>query len=103
MENEYIIPANYTDAGKLLGVFEIRSAAEAILLCVPLALILLKLSPFGLTGTVVLVSAPCFTLGGFALTGIQDRSLLEFLRIFLLFRKRRRILTYRGTKWILRN
>ena len=45
MENEYIIPANYTDAGKLLGAFEIRSAAEAILLCVPLALILLKLSP----------------------------------------------------------
>ena len=103
MENEYIIPANYTDAGKLLGAFEIRSAAEAILLCVPLALILLKLSPFGLTGTVVLVSAPCFALGGFALTGIQDRSLLEFLRIFLLFRKKRRILTYRGTKWILRN
>ena len=55
MENEYIIPANYTDAGKLLGAFEIRSAAEAVLLCVPLALILLKLSPFGLTGTVVLV------------------------------------------------
>ena len=60
MENEYIIPANYTDAGKLLGAFEIRRAAEAILLCVPLALILLKLSPFGLTGTVVLVSAPLF-------------------------------------------
>ena len=37
MENEYIIPANYTDAGKLLGAFEIRSAAEAVLLCVPLA------------------------------------------------------------------
>ena len=89
MENEYIIPANYTD--------------EAILLCVPLALILLKLSPFGLTGTVILVSAPCFALGGFALTGIQDRSLLDFLRIYISFRKRRRILTYRGTKWISRN
>ena len=100
MENEYIIPANYTDAGKLLGAFEIRSAAEAVLLRF---LVLLKLSPFGLTGTVILVSATCFTLGGFALTGIQDRSLLEFLRIYISFRKRRRILTYRGTKWISRN
>ena len=103
MENEYIIPANYTDAGKLFGAFEIRRAAEAILLCIPLALILLKLSPFGLTGTVVFASAPCFTLGGFALTGIQDRSLLEFLRIYISFRKKKRKLTYRGTKWISRN
>ena len=103
MENEYIIPANYTDAGKLLGTFEIRNVIETLILCLPIGLALLKLSPFGLTGTVVLVSAPCFTLGGFALTGIQDRSLLEFLRIYISFRKRRRILTYRGTKWILRN
>ena len=52
MENEYIIPANYTDAGKLLGAFEIRNVIEALILCLPIGLALLKLSPFGLTGTV---------------------------------------------------
>ena len=35
MENEYIIPANYTDAGKLLGAFEIRRNSSNDLSCIP--------------------------------------------------------------------
>ena len=31
------IPVNFTDAGRLFGVFEIRNAVEAIALCVPTA------------------------------------------------------------------
>lgn len=99
MENEYVIPTNYTDAGKVLGTFEIRNVIEAFLLCIPLALFLLKISPFGLTGTVILVSVPCFTIGGFAIVGIEDNSFFTFIRIFNSFKKNRRILTYRGSKW----
>ena len=29
----YHIPVNFTDAGRLFGMFEIRNAMEAILLC----------------------------------------------------------------------
>ena len=36
MESEtYYIPANYTDAGKLFGLFEIRNAIEAVLVGLP--------------------------------------------------------------------
>ena len=31
----YYIPANYTDAGKLFGLFEIRNAIEAVLVGLP--------------------------------------------------------------------
>ena len=30
----YHIPVNFTDAGKLFGVFEIRNAVETVLLCI---------------------------------------------------------------------
>ena len=32
----YHIPVNFTDAGKLFGVFEIRNAVETVLLCIPI-------------------------------------------------------------------
>ena len=36
MESEtYYIPANYTDAGKLFGLFEIHNAIEAVLVGLP--------------------------------------------------------------------
>ena len=36
MYQEYYIPANFTDAGRLFGLFEIRNALEAAVLSVPL-------------------------------------------------------------------
>ena len=36
MDSEtYYIPVNYTDAGKLFGLFEIRNAIEAVVLGLP--------------------------------------------------------------------
>ncbi|MFQ7748656.1 MAG: hypothetical protein ACLRJV_15960 [Eubacteriales bacterium] len=36
MDSEtYYIPVNYTDAGKLFGLFEIRNAIESVLACGP--------------------------------------------------------------------
>ena len=94
------IPTNFTDAGKLLGMFETRNAVECILLCVPLALAAISLSPFGLTGTIVMALCVLIPTGGFALIGVQDHSLFTFLRIYRLFRKSKGIRTYRGITWI---
>lgn len=102
MEPTVFIPTNYTDAGKLLGLFEIRNVIECLILCVPLALLTVWLSPFGLTGTIILVTVPVIAVGGFALIGVQDLSLFTFLRIYIRYRKNKRILTYRGTQWIKR-
>lgn len=102
MEPTVFIPTNYTDAGKLLGLFEIWNVIECLILCVPLALLAVWLSPFGLTGTIILVTVPVIAVGGFALIGVQDLSLFTFLRIYTRYRKNKRILTYRGTQWIKR-
>ncbi len=99
MENEYVIPTNFTDAGKLFGMFEIRNVIEALILCIPITLLCLALSPFGLTGTIILVMIPVVVAGGFAIVGIQDYSLFTFIRIVRTFKKNKRILSYRGNKW----
>ena len=39
-------------------------------------------------------------IGGFSLIGIHDYSLLTFIRLYIRWRKSRRILVYRGIKWI---
>ena len=100
IEPTVFIPTNYTDAGKLFGMFEIRNVIECVILCIPLTFLSMVLSPFGLTGTIVLVSVFDITVGGFAMIGIQDYSLFTFWRIHKHFKKNKRIITYRGTKWI---
>lgn len=44
----YHIPVNFTDAGKLFGVFEIRNAVETVLLCIPILFLCLALLPLTL-------------------------------------------------------
>lgn len=100
MEPTVFIPTNYTDAGKLLGMFEIRNVIEAAILCIPLVLLAIMLSPFGLTGTIILITVTVVIVGGFALIGVQDYSLFTFFRIYSRYRKNKRLITYRGTKWI---
>lgn len=101
MDNTIIyIPNNYTEAGRIFGMFEMRNAAEALLLCIPLVLLTILLSPFGLTGTLIIATVLVVSVGGFALIGIHDYSLITFFRLHRRWRKNRRILTYRGTKWI---
>lgn len=94
------IPNNYTDAGKILGMFEIRNVAEALILCIPLILLTVLASPFGLTGTLITATALTVSVGGFALIGVHDYSLITFARLHRRWRKNRRILTYRGSQWI---
>lgn len=100
MDSIVYIPNNFTDAGKLLGLFEIRNVAECAILCLPIALLAFLLSPFGLTATIIICVVLMIPLGGFALMGVHDYSLFTFARLYRRWRKNRRILIYRGSQWV---
>ena len=89
-----VIPVNFTDAGRLFGLFEIRNAVEAVFICV--AALLMRILPFGLLWRIGIVSAVTVIAGGFALIGIGDMSLLEFLKQYIRFKRQAKILTYKG-------
>ena len=92
----YHIPANFTDAGRVLGLFEVRNVIEAALLAVPALYLCLALLPLALTPKIVVTIMVVIPLGGFALTGIRDDSLTRWLKGWLHWRKRRRMLYFRG-------
>jgi hypothetical protein len=92
----YYIPANYTDAGRLFGFFEIRNAVEAVMLGAPLLYTCLVFLPFELSMKIFVTSFLSVPVIGFALIGLRDDSLTRFLRMVFQWRNRRRILTYRG-------
>lgn len=98
-QSGYHIPANFTDAGRLFGLFEVRNGVEAAVLCAPaagLCILLARVLPVSVTMKVVLSLFLLVPAGGFALIGIRDDSLTRFLRIYLHWRRSRRILLYRG-------
>jgi hypothetical protein len=83
------IPVNYTEAGKILGIFELRNLIEAVLLCVPLLFFTLFCLPFGITVNIVLTAILVVPAGGFALIGIHDYSLINFIRVYWKWKKSR--------------
>ena len=94
MESIVYIPRNYTDAGRIFGMFEIRNVIECVLLCFPIIILTF------LTATIIICMVFVIPIGGFSLIGIHDYSLLTFIRLYIRWRKSRRILVYRGIKWI---
>lgn len=92
----YHIPTNYTDAGRLLGLFEIRNTIETVLLSIPVLFFCLYFLPLALTSKIVATLTAVVPLGGFGLIGINDDSLSRWLSSWWRWRKRRRQITYRG-------
>ncbi len=90
------IPTNFTEAGKLLGMFEIRNAAEAVALCLPLLWFSFYVLPFAILTRITVAAILVCVAGGFALIGVGDNSLIQFIKIYTAFRKNRRILTFKG-------
>lgn len=45
----YYIPANYTETGRLLGLFEIRNTIEATVVAIPILFLSFVLLPIGIT------------------------------------------------------
>lgn len=92
----YYIPTNFTDAGRVMGVFAIRNLVEAVLLTLPVLYLCLAFLPLSLTPKVVVTLFLIVPLGGFGLIGISDDSLTRFLSIWWKWRRHRRRITYRG-------
>lgn len=97
MSNEtYYIPVNFTDAGRIMGLFEIRNLIEAVLLVVPVLYGCIILLPLSLMPKIVTSLTIVIPLGGFALIGVRDESLTRWLSCWWRWRKRRRLITFRG-------
>lgn len=97
MGNEtYYIPANFTDAGRVMGLFEIRNLVEAVLLTIPILYLCIALLPLALTPKIVVTLAVIVPVGGFALVGISDDSLTRALGCWWRWRRHRRLISFRG-------
>lgn len=88
----YHIPVNFTDAGKLFGVFEIRNAVETVLLCIPILFLCLALLPLTLMPKIIVTMTILVPVGGFALIGIGGDSLTRWLKAWINWRKHRRMI-----------
>lgn len=92
----YFIPTNYTDNGKVLGMFPIRNLIEAVLVGLPVLFLTFRFLPLSLTWRIMFSLTLVVPCSGFALIGIDDAAISTFLRIWRQWRKQRRILEYRG-------
>ena len=95
-EETYYIPNNFTDAGRVFGLFEIRNLMEALILTLPLLLLCFKLLPFEFSVRLVVALAAAVPIGGFALIGIDGDSLTRWLSCWWHWRRARRRIYYRG-------
>lgn len=94
--NDYFIPSNFEDSGKLAGLFGIRNVIEAGILTLPLAYLLFKLLPMGLTWKIIVSAIFVIPIGGFALMGINDDPLSVFAKNFWNWLRNKKIIEYRG-------
>lgn len=94
--NDFLIPANFEDSGKIMGLFSTRNVVEAVILVLPFAFCIFQLVPLSLTWKIILSSVFVIPIGGFALMGIRDDPLSIFVRTWFEWRKNRKILEYRG-------
>ena len=92
----YHIPTNFTDAGRLLGLFELRNTIETALLLFPVIYFCVVLIPFVLTTKIIVTMVIVIPIGGFGLMGINDDSLSRWLGMWWRWRKCRRIMLFRG-------
>ena len=95
----YYIPVNFTDAGRVFGLFELRNCLEAVVLAVPtvgLCTLIANLTPFSLTVKLIISLCLLVPVCGFALVGIRDESLSRFLITYFRWRTSRRIALNKG-------
>ena len=93
-EETYIIPHNYTDNGKILGMIEKQSLITAAVWAIPMTLIIFKFLPlntdYKIFAWMFLVVPPTV----FALVGIGSETLVDFAKFVFRFMKRSKVYTY---------
>lgn len=94
--NEFYIPSNFEESGKLMGLFGIRNVVEAGVLSLPFIYLTFKLVPLGLTWKIIISAMFAVPVGGFALIGINDDPLTVFMSNWWHWLKNKRIMEYRG-------
>lgn len=94
--NLYIIPANYTDVGKLFGgLLETRNAIEAVLLLAVVGYPEMIWLPISVTAKAVIMTVTLLPLAVVACMGIGGDSLLQYLGHICRFWRRKRKLHFR--------
>lgn len=97
MSNEtYYIPTNFTDAGRVMGLFELRNLIEAVVLTLPILYLCLAFVPLSMTPKIIVTLTVLVPVGGFGLIGVNDDSFTRWLGSWWRWRKGRRLITYRG-------
>ena len=91
----YHIPTNFTDAGRVMGLFELRNLVEAILLTLPVLYLCIAFLPLALTPKIIVTLTIIVPLGGFGLIGISD-DMTRWLGSWWKWRRSRRIILFRG-------
>ena len=91
----YHIPTNFTDAGRVMGLFELRNLVEAVLLTLPALYLCIAFLPLDLTPKIIVTLTIIVPLGGFGLIGISDDSMTRWLGSWWKWRRSRRIDVYK--------
>ena len=60
----YHIPTNFTDAGRIMGLFELRNLIEAAILTIPVLYLCIAFLPFKLTTKIIVTLMVIVPLGG---------------------------------------
>lgn len=92
----YHIPTNFTDAGRVMGLFELRNLVETVIMTLPVLYLCIAFLPFELTTKIIVMLVIVVPLGGFGLIGINDDSMTRWLGSWLKWRRGRRIILFRG-------
>jgi len=88
----YIIPENFIESGTILGgTIKLRNAIEALIITLVVLFPILKLT-LGFTGKIVIMCLTVLPVGIFALIGIGEDSLIEYIISFFKFLKKRRVI-----------
>ena len=98
-EDTYFIPTNFTDAGRVFGMFELRNCIEAVILAAPtLGICMLIAHQLMVSLTIKLIISLCLLVPvcGFALIGIRADSLSRYLSVYFRWRRHRRIILNKG-------
>ena len=94
--NRYLIPANYTDSGKLFGgLLEVRNTIETVFLLLMFGYPQLFWIPMSAAVRIVVMTITLLPLGAVGLMGIGGDSLLRYATHMAVFFTRRRKLHLR--------
>ena len=90
----YHIPTNFTDAGRVMGLFELRNLVEAVVLTIPVLYLCIAFLPFALSTKIMVTLVTVVPVGGFGLIGVNDDSMTRWLEDWWRWRRRRRIILF---------